>query len=182
MSKPDLLYIMNPNCGWCKKSDPVVEEMRAKGHKITTLDVNDSDDLKRIEEVKSKYNVQCGTPLFIDAESGNAVCGFRQDVLDKWADGEKIPPPPPRPSPPQQPQQPPQMDAILNMRKFQLEIWQEARQTLMDKFYHEMNVWRDWTFNNLEGDCPVSEMPVTPSMDNIRDEAGKIMNFIHNRG
>ena len=31
----ELLYIMNPNCGWCTKSDPVVADLVKKGYKIT---------------------------------------------------------------------------------------------------------------------------------------------------
>ena len=35
-TKQDLLYIMSPQCGWCKKADPVVEELIKDGAKITT--------------------------------------------------------------------------------------------------------------------------------------------------
>ena len=95
--KHDLIYIMNPNCGWCKKSDPVVESLIKKGYDITTLDVSKPEESERANEIKSKYNAQCGTPHFIDAETGNQVCGFREDVLENWAKGEEIPAPPPRP-------------------------------------------------------------------------------------
>jgi len=101
----ELLYITNPNCGWCKKADPVVEEMVKNGHKITTLDLTKPEDAKRANEVKAKHGAQCGTPLFIDGKSGNMVCGFRQDVLQDWAEGKDIPAPPPRPQQPQQQQQ-----------------------------------------------------------------------------
>lgn len=102
--KSDLLYIMNPNCGWCKKADPVVDELNKDGHKITTLNVTDATDGKKASEVKSKYNLQCGTPLFIDAETGNSVCGFRdKEILSKWANGEEIPAPAPRPDRPAAP-------------------------------------------------------------------------------
>ena len=104
--KTDLLYIMSNQCGWCKKSSPVVEELVKDGAKITTLDVNNPEDQKRANEVKQKYNIQCGTPLFIDAESGNSVCGFREkDILEKWANGEEIPQPPKPKSPPPPPPQ-----------------------------------------------------------------------------
>ena len=53
------------------------------------LDVINPDEGKRANEVKQKFNAQCGTPLFIDAETGNSVCGFREkDILEKWAKGE----------------------------------------------------------------------------------------------
>ena len=102
--KHDLVYIMNPGCGWCKKSDPVVDELIKKGYEITTLDITKPEEAEKANEIKSKYNAQCGTPHFVDAETGNQVCGFREDVLENWAKGEEIPAPPPRPQQPQQPQ------------------------------------------------------------------------------
>ena len=101
--KHDLLYIMNPNCGWCKKADPVVEELIKDGYEIITLDVTKPDQAERANEAKAKHNAQCGTPLFLDAETGNMACGFREkDVLEKWAKGEEMPAPAPRPERPQQ--------------------------------------------------------------------------------
>ena len=96
--KHDLIYIMNPNCGWCKKADPVVESLIKKGYEITTLDVTKPEQAERANEIKSKHNAQCGTPLFLDAETGNQVCGFREDVLEDWAKGKEIPAPKPRPN------------------------------------------------------------------------------------
>tara|TARA_Y100000034_G_scaffold102792_1_gene127889 strand:+ start:76 stop:1551 length:1476 start_codon:yes stop_codon:yes gene_type:complete len=105
--KHDLLYIMNPNCGWCKKADPVVEELVKEGYEITTLDITKPEQAERANEAKAKYKAQCGTPLFLDAETGNMACGFREkDVLEKWAKGEEMPAPAPRPERPQQGQQP----------------------------------------------------------------------------
>ena len=127
--KHDLLYIMNPNCGWCKKSDPVVEALIKDGYEITTLDVTKPDEAERANEIKTKHNAQCGTPLFLDAETGNRVCGFREDVLENWAKGEEIPAPPPRPQqqPQQQPQQPQQP---TGPQKYKLEyIWMDGNDT-----------------------------------------------------
>ncbi len=181
MSKPDLLYIMNPKCGWCQKADPVVEELRKKGYKITNLDVNDPDDAKRSSEVKGKFNVQCGTPLFIDANSGNSVCGFREiDVLEKWAKGEKIPAPPTRPQPPQG--APSSILDILSLHKFRLKIWQEAKESLSGRFYNDMNTWKEWKYNDIHEDCPINELPEYPSNEQIQEEANKILNFVQNRG
>ena len=103
-NKQDLLYIMSNSCGWCKKSQPIVDELVSEGAKITTLDVMNPDDQKRANEVKQKYNAQCGTPFFIDAESGNQICGFREkDIIQKWVNGEEIPKPPQPKSPPPPP-------------------------------------------------------------------------------
>ena len=45
-TKQDLLYIMSPQCGWCKKANPVVDELVKAGAKITTLDVTNPEDQK----------------------------------------------------------------------------------------------------------------------------------------
>jgi len=102
--KHDLIYVMSNSCGWCKKAAPIVEQLRDKGYDITQLDVAVPDENSRANEIKQKYNAQCGTPFFIDAETGNQVCGFRElDVLEKWAKGEEIPKPPQPKSPPPAP-------------------------------------------------------------------------------
>tara|TARA_R110000824_G_scaffold161751_3_gene337178 strand:+ start:704 stop:1429 length:726 start_codon:yes stop_codon:yes gene_type:complete len=90
--KHELLYIMSPQCGWCKKADPVVDELKKK-YDIRTLDVTNPEESKIANEFKTKHNAQCGTPLFLDNITGNQVCGFREDVLEKWAKGEEIPKP-----------------------------------------------------------------------------------------
>ena len=103
--KHDLVYIMSNSCGWCKKADPIVCELKGDGYDITTLYVMIPEEGQRANELKQKFEVQCGTPLFIDAETGNQVCGFREkDVLEKWAKGEEIPKPPqPKGMPPRPP-------------------------------------------------------------------------------
>jgi glutamine synthetase len=117
--KHDLLYIMNPNCGWCTKADPVVEALRKDGYEITTLDITNPKDAERANEVKTKYSAQCGTPLFLDAETGNSACGFREkDALEKWAKGEKMEEPQPPKPPTQEPPAP---------KKYKLEyIWTDG--------------------------------------------------------
>ena len=102
----DLIYIMSNQCGWCKKANPVVEELQKDGAEITWLDVSNPDDQERINKIKQDHgqNAQCGTPLFIDDATGNAICGFREkDVLEKWVAGEEIPQPPRPKSPPPPP-------------------------------------------------------------------------------
>ena len=170
----ELLYIMSPQCGWCKKSDPVVAELVKDGYKITTLDMTKPEEAKRANEVKSKHNAQCGTPLFIDADSGNMACGYKEkDILEKWAKGEKLPAPPPRPQNPQQGagagMQRPSPPSILDVKKFRLEIWQEAKQNLTDKFNNEFEVW-----DKGQSD----KRPSFPTTANIAKEAEKIVKFI----
>jgi len=90
----DLIYIMNPGCGWCKKSDPVVEEYKESGICITTLDVSNAEDGAKAKELMETHKIRCGTPLFLNQKTGENVCGFRgKDILDKWVNGEPIPAP-----------------------------------------------------------------------------------------
>tara|TARA_Y100000296_G_scaffold73223_1_gene90483 strand:+ start:62 stop:610 length:549 start_codon:yes stop_codon:yes gene_type:complete len=180
---------MNPGCGWCTKSDPHVDALRDKGFKITTLNVSEADEAKRANEVKTKHNIHCGTPLFIDAESGNNVCGFKElDILEKWAKGEKMPT---RPMPPQMPPGAPaptnvQHDEnaaqkmMLNRYAARGEVWKEAKYILVDEFYHLLSIWSDNLSDDTEDTCSLSERPIFPTVDQIIEEAEKIHKF--NRG
>jgi len=101
-----LYYIYSQGCGFCKKSEPIVDELIKEGHDILKLDLADKDNQAINQELKTKYKAQCGTPWFINAETGHQVCGFREkDILEKWVKGEEIPQPPrpkgPPPPPPQ---------------------------------------------------------------------------------
>ena len=95
MKKESTLYFFyTTGCGWCNKAMPFIDELNKEGYEILKLDLADGDNRKLQEEVKKEYKHQCGTPYFVDAETGNTICGFRdKDVLKKWADGEEIPQP-----------------------------------------------------------------------------------------
>jgi uncharacterized Zn finger protein (UPF0148 family) len=192
--KHELLYIMNPGCGWCKKSDPVVENLVKSGYKIITLDITKADEAKRANEAKHKHNAQCGTPLFLDAETGNQVCGMRgEEIVEKWAKGEDIPAPPPRPQqpPPQQPQQPPQQPqqqvhnhqinrpSALDYKEQKMSVWNMARDILVEKYHADYEVWNNWQFaeNGMAGECPISKKPTVPTVKSINDTAAKILEF-----
>ena len=101
-----LYYFYTTGCGFCKKAEPIVDELNKEGkYEILKLDLAEKDNQGLNKELKEKYKGQCGTPWFIDAETGNQVCGFREkDVIEKWASGEEIPAPPrpkgPIPKPP----------------------------------------------------------------------------------
>ena len=101
-----LYYFYSQGCGFCKKSEPIVDELNKEGHDILKLDLADKDNQAINQELKTKYKAQCGTPWFINAETGNQVCGYREkDIIEKWVNGEEIPAPPkpkgPPPPPPQ---------------------------------------------------------------------------------
>ena len=105
-AESSLYYFYSQGCGWCKRVDPIVDELIAEGHDILKLDLAEGDNGALQKEVKDEYKVQCGTPFFIDGETGNQVCGYREkDILEKWAKGEKIPEPPKPKGPPPQPPQ-----------------------------------------------------------------------------
>tara|TARA_R100001015_G_C4594304_1_gene149584 strand:- start:322 stop:1128 length:807 start_codon:yes stop_codon:yes gene_type:complete len=85
-----LTYITSARCGWCRKADPIIEELQESGLEITVLDVTVPEQKELATSIKKTHNASCGTPLFIDAESGNMVCGFSEERIRKWAAGEKI--------------------------------------------------------------------------------------------
>ena len=98
-------YFFSQGCGWCKKATPVVEDLNKKGYDILMLDLAESDNQKLNQELKTEYGVQCGTPWFVNADTGRGICGFRERaVIEKWLAGEDIPEPPrPRTPPPRPP-------------------------------------------------------------------------------
>ena len=132
--KHELLYIMSPQCGWCKKADPVVDELKKK-YDIRTLDVTNSEESKLAEEFKNKHNAQCGTPLFLDNITGNQVCGFRQDVLEDWAQGKEIPKPV-RPTGP--PPKPPFFGS--SKKEEQIQVWKKEYEIWVKENNHLPNL------------------------------------------
>ena len=98
-------YFYSVGCGWCKKTEPIVDELIKEGHDILKLDLSDPENKKINEELKKEFNTQCGTPWLINADTGHQICGFREkDIMMKWIEGEDIPQPPrpkgPMPKPP----------------------------------------------------------------------------------
>ena len=92
-------------CGFCKKSEPIINELIEEGHDILVLDMAEPDNQKLNKELQAEYKTQCGTPWFVNAETGKGICGFREKaVLEKWLAGEDIPAPPkPKGMPPRPP-------------------------------------------------------------------------------
>ena len=90
-----LYYFYSVGCGFCKKMDPIIDELNKKGHNILKLDLADKDNQGLKNELSKEYKKQCGTPWLIDASNGNQVCGYREkDIIEKWVNGEDIPAPP----------------------------------------------------------------------------------------
>ena len=98
-SQSNWYYFCSTGCGFCKKVEPLVEELNKENDnpefQILRLDLADGDNEKLAKELKEKYKIQCGTPWFINAETGKGFCGYREkDIIKKWLDGEDIPAPP----------------------------------------------------------------------------------------
>ena len=90
-----LYYFYSVGCGFCKKAEPIVDELIKEGHDILKLDLAEKDNQGLKNELSQKYNKQCGTPWFIDGATGNQLCGFRdKETVMKWVNGEDIPAPP----------------------------------------------------------------------------------------
>ena len=88
-------YFFSVGCGFCKKVEPIVEELNENGADILFLDMSEPDNQKLNKELQEEYGKRCGTPWFINAETGEHICGYREkDVLEKWLAGESIPEPP----------------------------------------------------------------------------------------
>ena len=74
-------YFYSVGCGFCKKAEPIVDELIKEGHDILKLDTAEPENRKIVDELKKEYKVQCGTPWFITPETGKGVCGFREKEL-----------------------------------------------------------------------------------------------------
>tara|TARA_X000001382_G_scaffold82707_1_gene58438 strand:- start:489 stop:1253 length:765 start_codon:yes stop_codon:yes gene_type:complete len=119
-----LYYFYSVGCGFCKKMDPIIDELNKEGHNILRLDLSDKDNQGLQQELSKKYKKQCGTPWLIDASNGNQVCGYREkDIIEKWVNGEDIPEPP---RPKGMPPRPPFLD---------------ASEEVLEKFKEDYNKW-----------------------------------------
>ena len=91
----ELYFFYSVGCAFCKKLEPLVDDLIAEGNNILKLDTSDDDNRGLKKEIEEKYDKQCGTPWLVNPENGNQVCGFKErDILDKWIAGEDIPIPP----------------------------------------------------------------------------------------
>ncbi len=70
-----------------------------------------------------------------------------------------------------------------NPYTLRFDIWQEAKQSLMDRFYNDFEVWNNWQFGGEEmtGDCPVAERPICPTAEQVQEEAEKIYAFVQTK-
>jgi len=166
---PSLYYFYSVGCGWCKKAEPIVDEINAEGKfEILKLDLADETNRKINEELKKKYDVQCGTPWFIDAETGNGFCGYRdKETMLKWANGEEIPKP-------VRPTGPPPKPPLMGASKEEEEKWTKEYDEWYKKNEKLPNIKTSKEI--LEMPRPKSDPPKPPvptSTDAQLDEWGK---------
>jgi hypothetical protein len=169
-------YFFSQGCGWCKKSSPIVEELIEDGHDILMLDLAEPDNQALNKELQEEYNVKCGTPWFINADTGKAICGFRdKDVLELWLKGEDIPVPPrPTGPPPKYPNQ-----GATNKEEI---TWKKLYTEWLKDNEHMGAEWkkRQKSANEiLESPRPKSDPPSPPVSPNATDaqidDWGKLM-------
>ena len=154
MSESTLYYFYSVGCGWCKKAEPIVDELNEAGYDILKLDLSEKDNQELNNQLKQKYGKQCGTPWLIDAESGNNICGFREkDIVEKWAKGEEIPEPPKPKSPP-----PPPPKDFKNQKE--VDEWKEG--------------YEKWVKEN-------DHMPNLPPVEQMLERLEKQAEFMKNR-
>ena len=148
-------------CGFCKKAEPIVDELNKEGHNILKLDLAEPDNQGLAKELKEKYNVQCGTPWFIEANSGNSICGYRdKDVVEKWLNGEKIEAPP-------MPKSPPPKIPLHDAPEEEVNKWKEEYGEWVEENSHLPNL--QTTEQILERPRPKTDPP-KPPMPTSTDE------------
>ena len=56
VKEPQLYYFYSEGCAWCKRANPIVDELIEEGHPILKLDLADGDNRKLQDEIKKEYN------------------------------------------------------------------------------------------------------------------------------
>ena len=71
---------------------------------------------------------------------------------------------------------------MANPYELRYEIYINAKQGLMEKFYNDYEVWNNWQFDSqAPGKCPVTERPEIPTHERVLEEAEKIYNFVQKK-
>ena len=165
-----LYYFYSVGCVFCKKVEPIVDELIKEGHDILKLDTSEPENKKISEELSKEYKKQCGTPWLIDASNGNQVCGYKdKETIMKWVNGEDIPSPPtPNGIPPKVP--------FMNAKKTEVSKWKKDYNKWLENNQHLPDDRRKTADEILEMPRPKSAPPTPPdinSTDKELDEWGK---------
>jgi len=156
-------YFYSQGCGWCKRSEPIVDELIKEGHDILKLDMSDPDNAALNKELQQEYNIQCGTPWFINEATGKGICGFREkDILEKWLAGEDIPAPP-------RPKGPPPRTPLLNASEEEVSKWKKDYEKWLEENDHLPDNMKKSADEMLKMPRPKSDPPAPPQ-PNMNDE------------
>jgi hypothetical protein len=159
-----LYYFYSVGCGWCKKCEPIVDELNTEGYDILKLDLADSNNQGLKKELEEKYKTSCGTPWMIDGDTGNAICGYREkDIVQKWADGEEIPAPP---RPKGMPPRPPFQDAA----KDEIKTWKKDYEKWLKENDHLPDNQKKTADEILDMPRPKSQPPMPPQKDSTDEQ------------
>ena len=60
-------YFFSVGCGFCKKVEPIIEELNNEGHDILFLDMAEPENQELNKELQQEYGNRCGEPWFIIA-------------------------------------------------------------------------------------------------------------------
>ena len=160
-------YFYSQGCGWCKRAEPIVDELNKQGHDILKLDLADSDNQALANELKQEYKVQCGTPWFINEATGKGICGFREkDVLEKWLAGEDIPEPP-------RPKGPIPKLPLLEAPEEEVTKWKEDYEKWLKDNDHLPDNQKRTVDQMLAMPRPKSDPPPPPNPQMSEDELNK---------
>jgi len=144
-------------CGFCKKAEPHVDALIEEGYNLLKLDVAEPANQTLVQEMKTKWNTQCGTPWFINSETGKGVCGYREkDVLKMWLDGEDIPEPP-------RPKSPPPRPPFNNASDPEVDAWKETYTKWLEENDHLPDNQKKSADEILKMPRPNSQPPSPPS-------------------
>ena len=58
MSESTLYYFYSVGCGWCKKTEPLIDELNKAGYDILKLDLAEKDNQELSKQLKDKYKKQ----------------------------------------------------------------------------------------------------------------------------
>ena len=149
-------YFYSQGCGWCKRSEPLIDELIEEGHDILKLDLADPDNQALNQELKQEYNIQCGTPWFINEATGKGICGYREkDILEKWLAGEDIPAPP-------RPKGPIPKIPLMGAPESEIKNWKKVYKTWLKENDHLPDNQKKSADDILKQPRPKTEPPSPP--------------------
>ena len=83
------LYFFEYGCTWCSKITPVIDKLLSENYKIAKLDLAEEENSRLYDLLKTKYKVNCGTPLLINKNNGTSLCGAApEEAIRKWLDNK----------------------------------------------------------------------------------------------